>query len=31
MRPDHFVACHLADDAGGSTIPEGTILASELS
>ena len=31
MRPGHFVACHLADDAGGSKIPEDTILASELS
>ncbi len=31
MRPGHFVACHLADDAEGSKIPEGTILASELS
>jgi len=28
MRPGHFVACHLADEAGGSKIPEKTILAS---
>jgi oligopeptide transport system ATP-binding protein len=28
MRPGHFVACHLADEAGGSRIPEQTILAS---
>ena len=28
--PDHFVACHLADDAGTSKIPKGTVLASEV-
>jgi len=28
MRPAHFVACHLADEEGGSKIPEDTILAS---
>ncbi len=28
MRPGHFVACHLADEAGGSKIPEKAILAS---
>jgi oligopeptide transport system ATP-binding protein len=27
-RPGHFVACHLADKAGSSKIPEQTILAS---
>jgi oligopeptide transport system ATP-binding protein len=27
-RPGHFVACHLADEAGSSKIPEGTVLAS---
>ena len=30
MRPGHFVACHLADELGGSKIPEATVLASEL-
>ncbi len=30
MRPGHFVACHLADEAGSSKIPEDTILASEM-
>jgi oligopeptide transport system ATP-binding protein len=30
VRPDHYVACHLADDQGSSKIPEGTILASEV-
>jgi oligopeptide transport system ATP-binding protein len=30
LRPGHFVACHLADEQGGSKIPEGTILASEV-
>jgi oligopeptide transport system ATP-binding protein len=30
IRPGHFVACHLADDQGGSKIPEGTVLASEI-
>ncbi len=29
MRPGHFVACHLADEAGGSKIPKDTVLASE--
>jgi oligopeptide transport system ATP-binding protein len=28
MRPGHFVACHLADEEGGSKIPEQTVLAS---
>lgn len=28
LRPGHFVACHLADEAGSSMIPEQTILAS---
>jgi oligopeptide transport system ATP-binding protein len=28
VRPDHFVACHLADEEGSSKIPEQTILAS---
>jgi len=28
IRPGHFVACHLADEAGSSKIPEQTILAS---
>ena len=28
MRPGHFVACHLADEAGSSKIPEQTVLAS---
>jgi oligopeptide/dipeptide ABC transporter ATP-binding protein len=28
LRPGHFVACHLADEAGTSKIPEQTILAS---
>lgn len=31
MLPGHFVACHLADDAGGSSIPGQTILASVMS
>jgi oligopeptide/dipeptide ABC transporter ATP-binding protein len=30
VRPGHFVACHLADDTGGSKIPKGTVLASEI-
>ena len=30
IRPGHFVACHLADEKGGSRIPAGTVLASEL-
>jgi hypothetical protein len=30
IRPGHFVACHLADDQGGSKIAEGTVLASEV-
>ncbi len=30
IRPDHFVACHLADEVGTSKIPAETILASEL-
>jgi len=30
IRPDHFVACHLADEEGSSRIPAGTVLASEL-
>jgi oligopeptide transport system ATP-binding protein len=30
IRPGHFVACHLADDEGGSKIPVGTVLASEI-
>jgi oligopeptide transport system ATP-binding protein len=29
IRAGHFVACHLADEQGGSRIPEGTVLASE--
>ncbi len=29
IRPDHFIACHLADSEGGSKIPEKTILASQ--
>lgn len=29
IRPEHFVACHLADLEGGSKIPEKTVLASE--
>ena len=29
IRPGHFLACHLADEAGGSKIPEKIILASE--
>jgi oligopeptide transport system ATP-binding protein len=28
IRPGHFVACHLADEAGSSKIPEKTVLAS---
>ena len=28
IRPGHFVACHLADAAGSSKIPEKTVLAS---
>lgn len=28
QRPGHFVACHLADEAGSSKIPEQTVLAS---
>jgi oligopeptide transport system ATP-binding protein len=31
MRPGHLIACHLADDAGGSNIPGQTILASVMS
>jgi oligopeptide transport system ATP-binding protein len=30
IRPDHYVACHLADEQGSSRIPEGTVLASEV-
>ena len=30
VRPDHYVACHLADEQGTSHIPEGTVLASEV-
>jgi len=30
IRPGHFVACHLANEAGSSKIPAETILASEL-
>jgi oligopeptide transport system ATP-binding protein len=30
VRPDHYVACHLADEKGTSQIPEGTVLASEV-
>jgi oligopeptide transport system ATP-binding protein len=30
VRPRHYVACHLADERGGSKIPEGTVLASEI-
>ena len=30
VRPDHYVACHLADEQGTSKIPEGTVLASEV-
>jgi oligopeptide transport system ATP-binding protein len=30
VRPDHYVACHLADEKGTSKIPEGTVLASEV-
>jgi oligopeptide transport system ATP-binding protein len=30
IRPGHLVACHLADEQGGSKIPSGTVLASEL-
>jgi oligopeptide transport system ATP-binding protein len=30
IRTGHFVACHLADEQGGSSIPEGTVLASEI-
>jgi oligopeptide/dipeptide ABC transporter ATP-binding protein len=30
VRPDHYVACHLADEQGTSQIPEGTVLASEV-
>ncbi len=29
VRPGQFVACHLADEEGGSKIPEKTVLASE--
>jgi len=29
IRPGHFLACHLADEAGGSKIPEKTVPASE--
>jgi oligopeptide transport system ATP-binding protein len=28
IRPGHFIACHLADEKGGSRIPEQTILES---
>ncbi len=31
MRPNHFVACHLVDEAGGSKIPEQAILAAGMS
>jgi oligopeptide transport system ATP-binding protein len=30
LAPGHLVACHLADEQGGSLIGEGTVLASEL-
>ena len=30
IHPGHFVACHLADTEGGSQIPAGTVLASEV-
>jgi oligopeptide/dipeptide ABC transporter ATP-binding protein len=30
VRSGHWVACHLADEAGTSKIPEGTVLASEV-
>ena len=30
IQSGHFVACHLADEQGGSRIPEGTVLASEI-
>jgi len=30
IRPGHFVACHLADEKGGSKIPEGVVRASEI-
>jgi oligopeptide transport system ATP-binding protein len=30
IQPGHSVACHLADEQGGSRIPEGTVLASEI-
>jgi oligopeptide transport system ATP-binding protein len=30
LRPGHFVACHLANETGGSKISEKTVLASEL-
>jgi oligopeptide transport system ATP-binding protein len=30
ILPEHFVACHLADEQGTSKIPEGTVLASEI-
>ncbi len=30
IKPNHFVACHLADEAGSSRIPAETVLASEL-
>jgi len=31
IHPGHFVSCHLADEKGGSRIPEQTVLASEMS
>lgn len=30
LRPDHYVACHLANEQGGSKILEGTVVASEM-
>ena len=30
VRPDQYVACHLADEQGTSKIPDGTVLASEV-
>lgn len=29
IRPEHYLACHLADESGGSKIVEKTVLASE--
>ncbi|UCH59619.1 MAG: ABC transporter ATP-binding protein [Anaerolineales bacterium] len=30
IQPDHYIACHLADEKGSSKIPEKTVLAAEL-